>query len=75
MSFLSRALRSSLSYMLHEGTKRRPKGENFLAMSLDTKALVYDVIGEGWEGLAISDFGAGVQTQSKDMKHVKETRE
>jgi len=45
MSFLSRALRSSLSYILHESTKRRPRGENFLAMSLDSKALVYDVIG------------------------------
>ena len=28
--------------------------------------------GEGWGGgLAISDFGAGVQTQSKDMKYVE----
>ena len=39
MSFLSRALRSSSSYILHESTKRRPRGKNFLAMSLDSKAL------------------------------------
>ena len=44
MSFLSRALRSSSSYILHECTKRRPRGENFLAMSLDSKVLVSKAI-------------------------------